>query len=218
MYDAISPSPLEPLLDAAAFQRIIGVSDSVVADLERYRAMLTDGAAVMNLVGPSTLPDFWRRHVLDSAQLSALAPGARRWADLGAGAGLPGVVIAILLKGQAGAVVHLVDSMKKRATFLRTVVEALGLPAQVHDARAESLSHPVDVVTARACAPAQRLFGYAEPWMRGGAVGLFLKGESVAAELAEARRQWRFDADVLPSISDPRGRIVRIRRLARAKS
>lgn len=209
-------APPEGPIGPEAFQVLTGAGEAAMAALERYRQRLEEGAQVMNLVGPATLPDFWRRHALDSAQLLPLAPEARTWADLGSGAGLPGVVLAICLKDQAEARVHLVDSLMKRVRFLRSVVQELDLPAEVHEARAESFCLPVDVVTARACAPLTKLLGYAEPWLRRGATGLFLKGESVDAELTEARRSWRVEADLLPSASDPRGRIVRVRSLARA--
>lgn len=201
-------------MDAHEFQAATGASDAAVADLERYRLMLEEGNAVMNLVGPATLPDFWSRHALDSAQLRDHAPDALTWADLGAGAGLPGVVLAILLRGVPGAKVWLIDSQTKRCRFLQQVVDALGLPADVIDARAETLSIKADVVTARACAPMDRLLDFADPYLKRGALGLFLKGEQAETELAEARRRRpRLDADLLPSVSDPRGRIVRIRSL-----
>ncbi len=201
-------------MDAQGFQAATGASDAALADLERYRQMLEEGNAVMNLVGPATLPDFWSRHALDSAQLRDHAPDARTWADLGAGAGLPGVVLAILLKGVEGARVWLIDSQTKRCRFLQQVVDALALPAEVIDARAETLRIKADVVTARACAPMDRLLDFADPYLKRGALGLFLKGEQAEAELAEARRRRpRLDADLLPSVSDPRGRIVRIRSL-----
>ena len=171
----------------------------------------------MNLVGASTLADFWRRHVLDSAQLLGLAPGARRWADLGAGAGFPGVVLAILLKGEPDVEILLVDSMTKRCGFLDEVVRTLGLPARVINARAEFLALDVDVVTARACAPLSRLLGFARPSLKRHAIGLFLKGEEVDRELAEARKSWRFKLKVHPSLSDPRGRILEITELARGR-
>lgn len=201
-------------MDANEFQAATGVSDAVLADLDRYRIMLEEGNAVMNLVGPATLPDFWSRHALDSAQLRDHAPDALTWADLGAGAGLPGVVLAILLKGVEGARVWLIDSQTKRCRFLQQVVDALSLPVEVIDARAETLRIKADVVTARACAPMDRLLDFADPYLKRGALGLFLKGEQAEAELAEARRRRpRLDADLLPSVSDPRGRIVRIRSL-----
>ena len=202
-----------PVTDAASFQAATGAADAQVADLSRYRALLAEGNERLNLIGPATLPEFWNRHALDSWQLLPLAPGARRWADLGAGAGLPGVVLAVFLKGEPGAEVHLVDSLAKRCRFLAEVAAELDLPARVHQARAESLALDVDVVTARACAPAGRLFGYALPHLSRGARGLFLKGEQVEAELDAARADWTFEAELHPSRSDPRGRVVDIRSL-----
>jgi 16S rRNA (guanine527-N7)-methyltransferase len=94
-------------------------------------------------------------------------------------------------------------------------VDTLSLPARVHNARAEDLSLKADVVTARAVAPLARLLGYARPYLAKGAVGLFLKSEGVEAEIAEARKTWRFACEVSPSASDPRGRIVKVQGLAR---
>lgn len=211
------PATLDPAsLDAAGYAVLTGASRAQVADLERLQAMLVEWNDRMNLVGPATLPHFWSRHVLDSAQLQALAPDALTWADLGAGAGFPGLVLAILLKGRDGAQVHLVESMAKRCRFLSEVVAALALPAQVVNARAEDVKLKVDVVTARAVAPLTRLLGFAQPYMVRGARGLFLKGQDAEAEIAEARANWRFDVDILPSQSDPRGRILSIERLSRA--
>ena len=197
--------------DPASFAAATGATPEQVADLERYRELLEEWSAKMNLVGPSALAEFWPRHAFDSAQLLQHAPEALTWADLGAGAGFPGLVLAILLKGRPGARVHLVESMAKRCRFLQAVVDELGLPAQVHNSRAENLSLAVDIVTARACAPMARLLEFARPWFRKGATGLFLKGQDVEAELAEATRYWDFAADLLPSQSGS-GRIVRIRR------
>ncbi|MGH7022583.1 MAG: 16S rRNA (guanine(527)-N(7))-methyltransferase RsmG [Caulobacteraceae bacterium] len=192
------------------------MSESRLAEVERFRRMLVAANRTTNLVGASTLADFWRRHFLDSAQLLTLAPSARTWADLGSGAGFPGIVLAILLKDEPGAHIHLVESMAKRGRFLETVVSELALPASVHNARAENLPLDVDVVTARACAPLTRLLGFARPSLLRGKKGLFLKGAEVDSELAEARKSWRFDVVVHPSLSDPRGRILEITELARA--
>jgi 16S rRNA (guanine527-N7)-methyltransferase len=204
----------DTLMDAAEFQALSGASDAAMADLERFRLMLVEGNAVMNLVGPSTLPDFWSRHAWDSAQLLRVIPGAKVWADLGAGAGFPGLVLAILLKyadDSTSVHVHLVESMAKRCRFLTEVVSALDLPATVHNARAEDLKLKVEVVTARACAPMRRLLGFAQPYLKAGAVGLFLKGQDVASELEEATTYWKYDSDLSPSVSDNRGRIVSVR-------
>jgi 16S rRNA (guanine527-N7)-methyltransferase len=215
-------APPEPALavevaDAESFARASGASPAQVADLARFRELLADWNEKMNLVGPATLEVFWSRHAWDSAQLLRQAPEALTWADLGAGAGFPGLVLAILGKGRAGFHVHLVESMAKRCRFLAEVVSELALPATVHHDRAENLQLDVDIVTARACAPLSRLLGYARPYLKAGALGLFLKGQDVAAELEDASRSWDFEADVLPSLSDPRGQIVRVRRLGRAR-
>jgi 16S rRNA (guanine527-N7)-methyltransferase len=206
-----------PVTDAERFAAVSGADARQLADLERYRQLLAQWNEVMNLVGPATLPDYWNRHAWDSAQLLRLDPGAATWADLGAGAGLPGVVLAILGKGREGFHVHLVESMAKRCRFLAEVVRELELPATIHNARAENLTLSVDSVTARACAPLHRLLGYARPYLAKGATGWFLKGQDVASELEEATRYWQFEAEIVPSLSDPRGRIVRVRRLKRAR-
>ena len=203
--------------DADAFAAATGATAGQIADLEHFRALLAEWNQQMNLVGPSALEAFWGRHAYDSAQLLALAPDAGTWADLGAGAGFPGLVLAIMLKGKDGAHVQLVESMAKRCRFLQAVVDALRLPATIHNARAESLSLSVDIVTARACAPTVRLLEFAWPYLSKGATGLFLKGQDVESELAEATRYWDFRAELLPSLSDPSGRILRVKGLRRAR-
>src|SRR5258707_9969102 len=217
MSAAAPPDAAPSLMDAAEFARLSRATPGQMADLQRFLEMLTAGNAVMNLVGPASLPDFWSRHAWDSAQLLRIAPDALAWADLGAGAGFPGLVLAILGKGRPGFHVHLVESMAKRCRFLAEVVATLALPATVHNARAENLDLAVDIVTARACAPLFRLLGYARPYLQTGATGLFLKGQDVVSEMSEAARYWEYEADVVPSKSDPRGRIVRVKRLGRAR-
>jgi 16S rRNA (guanine527-N7)-methyltransferase len=126
-------------------------------------------------------------------------------------------VLAILLKPQAGAQVHLVESMTKRCRFLEAVIQALDLPARVHNARAEALSLKVDIVTARACAPLPRLLEFAWPYLRKGATGLFLKGQDLEAELNEATRYWDLDVAVLQSRSNASGRILKVERMTRVR-
>jgi 16S rRNA (guanine527-N7)-methyltransferase len=204
---------IDQVFGAAEFQAVTGATAAQMADLEAFRAALAGWNTRMNLVGPSALAEFWRRHAYDSAQLLELEPDALRWADLGAGAGFPGIVLAILLKGKAGAMVHLVESMAKRCRFLEAMVEQLTLPAMVHHARAEDLDISVDVVCARACAPMTKLFVYARPYLRRGAIGLFMKGQDVVAELESATKSWRFEAELIDSRSHTDGRIVRMRKL-----
>ena len=146
------------------------------------------------------------------------APEALTWADLGAGAGFPGVVLAILMKGREGAHVWLIDSLGKRCRFLQEIVDTLDLRATVIIGRAEEQQVTCDVVTARAVAPMEKLLGYAQPYFQRGAQGLFLKGERAESELIEARKSWHFEAELAPSQSDARGRIVTIRSLRRAST
>jgi 16S rRNA (guanine527-N7)-methyltransferase len=189
----------------------LAVSRETGARLERHLALLAAWSGKMNLIGPRELDEYWRRHALDSAQLVRHAPGALRWADLGAGAGFPGLVIACCLAGREGADVALIEANQRKAAFLREAVSATGAPARVIAGRAETA--PMDscqVVTARAFAPLSRIIEHAKPHLDRGAVGLFLKGEDAAAELAEASKRWALKADILPSLSDPRGRIVRV--------
>lgn len=225
MFDVEHPMPPEAAVQPGVvpfgrpdFMAATGADRQAMAQMDRFLELLLEWNGRMNLVGPSAADSFWRRHAYDSAQLLALAPEAEIWADIGAGAGFPGLVLAILLKDRPGATVHLIESMAKRCQFLRAVSSALDLPTQVHNARAESLNlSPVDVVTARACAPLPRLLQYAYPLLRGKAFALFHKGREVETELAEARKAWRFEATLLPSASDPEGRILRLQRPARVR-
>lgn len=203
--------------ERAAFQAKTRATPQQMADLEVFREMLTEGNAVMNLVGPDSLPDFWNRHAWDSAQLLDHAAEARTWADLGAGAGLPSVILSILLKDRESAHVWMIDSLGKRCRFLQSVVDRLHLPATVIHGRAEEQRVDCDIVTARAVAPMDKLLGYAQPYFERGAQGLFLKGEKAQSELIEARRNWHFEAKLAVSQSDPRGRIVSLRSVRRAR-
>ncbi len=208
------------------FQRNLGftVPRETIARLEIHHKLLGEWSERMNLVGPKERELFWSRHALDSAQLIKFAPQAKIWADLGSGAGFPGLVVAAFLADQPGTAVHLVESTGKKAAFLRAVAEEAGLPVRVFNERIEDFGAgegPYDVVTARALAPLNRLIPYAKPILDRGAQGLFHKGADLDAELAAAKNVLSggasgvsYRADVLESLSDPRGRIVRITRAA----
>ncbi len=222
MSDAPAPPETVEGFGPEAFAAATGADTRAMADLIAYRGLIAEWNARMNLVGPSALDAFWLRHAYDSAQLLPLAPKARVWADLGAGAGFPGLVLAVLLKDVPSTRVHLVESMAKRCVFLREVATRLQLPVEVHNARAEEVRiGGVEVVTARACAPLARLLGFAWPLLGNKTpeqtIGLFLKGESVQQELTDAQATWDFHVARSPSLSDPRGRILRIERLRRVR-
>jgi 16S rRNA (guanine527-N7)-methyltransferase len=187
--------------------------------LEHFVDLLTRWQSSTNLVASSTIPQVWSRHVADSLQLVALAPAARRWIDLGAGGGFPGLVIACALAGEEGAEVHLVESTQKKVAFLRAVTAELALPAIVHAVRIEDFvpatAERFDVVTARALAPLDRLIGYAIPLLKTGTLGLFPKGQDVEAELTQASKSWTIRADLIPSKTDRQGRIVVVRQASK---
>jgi len=215
--DQDSPSPEDKAAAVALFGPT--VSRETWERLEQLVDMLVSWQRSRNLVASSTIPRLWTRHVADSLQLLAITPDARRWLDLGSGGGFPGLVIACALAGQQTAEVHLVESVQKKAAFLRAATSELSLPAIVHATRIEDFVRTspgrLDVVTARALAPLDRLIGYAIPLLKRGAVGLFPKGQDVEAELTQASKSWTIEADLVPSKTDPRGRIVRVRRASR---
>jgi 16S rRNA (guanine527-N7)-methyltransferase len=187
--------------------------------LSRFVALLCERQQRMNLVAASTVPRVWTRHVADSLQLLSLAPEARRWADLGSGAGFPGMVIACAMADIPGSHVDLIESIGKKAAFLGEAVTATGAPATVHHARVEvvtpHLARNVDIVTARALAPLSTLLTMINPFIEKGAKALLHKGQDVDAELTEAAKYWTIDYDAVPSQTDPRGRILVVRRLKR---
>jgi 16S rRNA (guanine527-N7)-methyltransferase len=215
---AIAASPVDISADRARALRLLPVSRETAARLDRFVALLLDWQKRVNLIARSTEPELWTRHVADSLQLVALAPEARIWADLGSGAGFPGVVIACALADTPGAHVHLVESVGKKAAFLRAAVEATGAPATVHAVRVEDFAkkppRAIEVITARALAPLPRLLALTSPLLKTGTYALFPKGQDVAAELTEAAKCWKIQASLAPSRTDPKARIVIVRALA----
>lgn len=169
----------------------------------------------VNLVSSRTLPQAWTRHVLDSLQLLDLASSeARLWADLGSGGGFPGLVVAAAAVGRRPNLrFTLIEADQRKATFLREAARSLGLAVRVEAARIELVApQNADVVSARALAPMPDLWAYAERHLAEGGVGLFLKGEGHAREVAEAQRRYALHVETVPSDVDPRGVVLRIRR------
>lgn len=208
--------------DKAEALRLTPVSRETEQRLESFVALLLQWQQTTNLISPATTPNLWTRHIADSLQLLALAPDAKVWVDFGSGGGFPAIPVACALAERPGAQVHLVESNGKKAAFLREAIRVTGAPAVVHQARIEdcgdSFGDKVDVVSARALAPLKILCDQAFPLIAGGAVGLFPKGQDVAAELTEAAKYWRIEAETAPSRTSPEGCIVVVKRLIRLKS
>lgn len=192
------------------------VSRETQSHLETYVAELNRWQARTNLVSNATLADARTRHVEDGLQLLRLVPpGPLQWIDLGTGGGSPGLVVAIALKERPGSHVHLVESNGKKCAFLRHVAALTGAPVTVHDARIERFfadEHRADIVSARALATLNQLLAWSGPTLAGGARGVFPKGESVEAELAEARAAHAFEAHLEPSLTSRDARIVCVTR------
>jgi 16S rRNA (guanine527-N7)-methyltransferase len=195
------------------------VSRESRAAIEKYVEILVLWQKRINLIGPSTVTQLWKRHIVDSLQILPLLPaGSRTIAELGSGAGIPGLVIAIAGNLEA----HLYESNGKKAAFLREAVRQTGAKAVVHQVRLESIARRreegvprVDAVVARAVAPLRLLLDYAEPFLALGAVGLFHKGQDVDAELTEATKYWNIEFRKHPSMCDSHGVILEIRKAAR---
>jgi 16S rRNA (guanine527-N7)-methyltransferase len=211
--------PPDLAADRAAALRLTPVSRETRARLDAFVEVLLAWNAHTNLIGASTVPHLWTRHIADSLQLLDLAPGARTWVDLGSGAGFPGLVVACALAGTPGAQVHLVESIGKKARFLREAARLTGAPATVHAERIERFVEvfkgPADVVTARALAPLKTLLDQSVSLLTTGALGLFPKGQDVDAELTDATKYWNIKVNLAPSRTDPKGRVVVVQSLER---
>lgn len=190
--------------------------------LEIYVELLDKWQRRIDLIGPATVDDIWQRHVADGLQLLPLVrPNVRMVLDLGSGAGIPGLIIAIGLQGRQPVAVHLVESTAKKAAFLHQAVMATGAPAVVRNCRIEELVRTnrllePQLVTARALAPLPRLLDLAAPWLERGAYGLFPKGQDVEIELTESAKSWRIGYVKHPSLLDPRGCILEVREVEHA--
>jgi 16S rRNA (guanine527-N7)-methyltransferase len=183
------------------------VSRETFQQLETYVAFLRESAGEQNLIARSTLEQVWDRHILDSAQLVRFEPRAGSvWLDIGSGAGLPGLVVALLVDGP----VTLVEPRRLRADFLQSTVERLGLSKRVtvEHAKVERLIGKFDMITARAVASLSRLLEISSHLSTKKTVWAFPKGRSALTELAEAQRAWQGVFHVEQSVTDEDSYII----------
>lgn len=179
-----------------------------MARLERFVALLLDEADRQNLIAASSRSAIWERHILDSAQLLSFAPAptSQDWLDLGSGAGLPGIVVAII----SDHAVTLVESRRRRATFLAEVAGQLSLhKVTVRHSPLERLPpQRYGAISARAFAPLDRLFDLAHRFSAPGTRWILPKGRTAEAELAAASGSWQGDFRIEPSMTDPDAGII----------
>jgi 16S rRNA (guanine527-N7)-methyltransferase len=192
------------IIEAAAGRN---VSRETFHVLQGYVGLLVAENERQNLVAKSTIDDIWRRHIADGAQLIRFAPRPdSSWLDIGSGAGLPGMVIAILTDGP----VTLVEPRKLRADFLQRTVDALGLGARVtvHAAKAERITGKFDVITARAVASIDILLNISRHLSTDKTLWLFPKGKSAQLELEAARQAWQGSFRLEPSMTSDEAAIL----------
>ncbi len=193
------------------------VSRESMEKLEAYVALLIQWQAKINLVANSTIPQIWERHIADSLQVLAhLPPETKAIADLGSGAGLPGLVLACC----GDWTVHFYESNLKKSAFLMEALRVTQSKGQVHSVRLETLHHvklpTVDIVTARALAPLPLLLDYAEPFLSAGARGLFHKGRELETELTDAQKYWRIQFKKHTSPIDSESFLLEVKEATRA--
>jgi 16S rRNA (guanine527-N7)-methyltransferase len=198
--------------DRAAALSLAPSLAAIERELTIYVDLLRRWQAKINLVAPNTLAAVWVRHFADSAQAFDAAPAATIWADIGAGAGFPGLVTALLLKGRLGGRVHLIESDQRKAAFLRAVSRETGAPVEIHAERIEKALPPlagqIQAVSARALAPLARLVDMARDPLENGATGVFLKGEEWRDELTAVDRLGNFTYETIQSRTHPRARLI----------
>lgn len=184
------------------------VSRETLEKLARYRQLVIEGAEEQNLIARSTFDVFWARHIVDSAQLVPFAHDAPSgvWLDLGSGAGMPAIIVAILTDRP----VHMVEERKGRVNFLNRVIDALELPnAEVFGCKVQALRHePAAIISARAFAPLPKLFDLAHSFSTQKTLWLLPKGRSAQDELANARQNWQGAFHVKQSLTDPEAAIL----------
>ena len=187
------------------------VDTDLAERLAVFEQLLLKWQPKMNLVAPSTLKSIRTRHFEDSLQVSDALPEARRWIDIGSGAGFPGIVTALRLRGEAGGLVHLVESDHRKCAFLREVSRETQAPVEVHRGRIEEILPTlpeVDAISARALASMGVLVQMTLDRIEKGAMGVFLKGQDVASELTEMPIYSSLKLRLVTSRTDPLGRIV----------
>jgi 16S rRNA (guanine527-N7)-methyltransferase len=194
----------------------VDLTDNAIERLIVYEDLLRKWQQRINLVSDSSLPDIWNRHFRDSHQLLGYAETWTHWVDLGSGAGFPGMVIA-LTNSNPDRRIHLIESDKRKAAFLREVSRETSVPVEIHSGRIEAtlpqLCSEIDfnIVSARGLAPMPHLTRLAMPALQSGALGLFLKGKDLANELTNFDRLSNFNLSVIESQSDRCAKIVLLR-------
>jgi 16S rRNA (guanine527-N7)-methyltransferase len=201
---------------ARDFQRATNVSRETLDKLQLYADLLVKWQKSINLVSKSTIDNLWRRHFMDSAQIAPLIENSRysqpTCADLGAGGGFPGMVLAAMEVGEW----TLIESDTRKCVFLNEVVRQCEISATIRHDRVERVHDlRTDIVTARAFAPLDQLLAYSEPILKDGGTAIFPKGQRHQTEIIAAKAGWSFDLKEQGSETDEDGKILIIQKVKR---
>ncbi len=186
------------------------VSRETSERLQRFVALLTEENQHQNLIASSTINELWERHIVDGAQLLSLAEPGGHWLDIGSGAGLPGLVLAIVSPDP----ITLVEPRRLRVDFLEKVKRDLSLDhVTIAGSSIDKVIGRYDIITARAVASLDRLFEMAAPLSHPEASHaatkcLFPKGRKAKQELDDARRTWHGVFRLVPSCTSPEAAII----------
>jgi len=196
-----------------AFAAAADVSRETLDRLRRYADLLAKWNRRINLVGQGTLPDLWRRHMLDSAQLFPLiSDPAAPLVDLGSGAGFPGLVLAAM----GASDVHLIEADRRKCAFLGEAARSIGVPVTIHAERIEDVTPFIArTIVSRALAPLPDLLDLAVNFSNKHSILLFLKGRTVEQELTQTQKAWSIRVDHIPSRADHQGTILRLEAISR---
>ena len=192
-----------------------GSSYEAMEKLKIYAGLLDKWQKKMNLVSNSTIENMWLRHFYDSAQLMEYIDAPKdgqllKFLDIGSGAGFPGLVLAILGRGEF----HMIESNGKKTAFMNQVIRETGIKAIIHNERVENMKiFKVDYITSRACASLNKLFTLGKGFISKETKCLFLKGEIVGQEILEAKENWDFEVKRYTSRTDSKGSILKIYRI-----
>ena len=203
---------------ASRLERICSVSRETLDRLGHFVSTVQKWTRSINLVADPRPEVIWERHILDSAQLFPLRRGEDgNWCDLGSGGGFPGLVIGVLAREHSPLTrVTLVESDRRKATFLAVTARDLDLNVLVVVERAEILApQGAQTVSARALAPLPRLLPLVERHLAGDGIALLPKGHTFEEEIAAARKRWAFTVEAIPSIVSSQSRILRVADLRR---
>ncbi len=206
-----------PILTLEGFMELADVSRETAERLKTFAELIPKWQKRVNLVALSTMPDLWRRHFLDSAQLAQHIPPEENapgpLLDLGSGAGFPGLVLAILGRPN----IHLVERTAEKCLFLKEAARRTETQVSVHHCAIGDFPETdfARFLVARALAPLPRLLNYAAPILSKEGECFFLKGIKATEELTESQKKWKMTVKTYPSLSDPSGTLLKIGGLER---